>query len=161
MFLVISLCNTRLILCCVFRCISHPLLHISVWRRFARLLSGGGARSVHLWGRNHLLGETLPHLHRWDKPTDRERERERDDETVWLWLYLMTHRAQAHFNKHKSYFIMLPSPCRLVAVPRSSVDQLARPLLRCAWSLIGCWSGLLKHLHSDLLSASDAVARQH
>lgn len=91
------------------RCISHPLLHISVWRRSSRLLSGGGARPVHLWGRNHLLGETLPHFHWWDKRIDEERLRERTRQ-VWLWWYLMTHGAQAHFNQHKSYFIMLPSP---------------------------------------------------
>ncbi len=144
----------------VSRCISHPLLHISVGGglpvfflevALGQFTSEGG---ITCWGKlcPIFTGETNGRI---------EREWEREDETVWLWWYLMTHRAQAHFNQHKSYFIMLPSPCRLVAVPCSSVDQSAWPLLRCALSLIGCWSGSLKHLHSDLLSASDAVARQH
>lgn len=33
---------------CFHRCISHPLLHLPVWRRAAGLLPGGRAGSVHL-----------------------------------------------------------------------------------------------------------------
>lgn len=46
------------------RCVSHPLLHLPVWGWPACVLPGGCTGPVHLRGRDHLLGQALPHLHR-------------------------------------------------------------------------------------------------
>lgn len=140
------------------RCISHPLLHISVWRRVTRLLSGGSARPVHLWGRNHLLGETLPHFHWWDKWMDWESEGGRTRQ-VWC---LVTHQAQAHFNRHKSYFMILPFPLPVtrgpsrqlrpintaVTVMRFESDWLLRWLVKLIFTLT-CFQHLLRLLSNS------------
>lgn len=48
---------------CIHRCVSHPLLHLLVWGWPACVLPGGCTGPVHLWRRDHLLGQALPHLH--------------------------------------------------------------------------------------------------
>lgn len=62
------------------RCISHPLHHIPVWGWPACVLPGGCTGPVHVWGRDHLLGQTLPHLY-WSVQTQNT-------------VYIYTHRQR-------------------------------------------------------------------